>query len=114
MTTGELRGHPIYWDGKNWRYQDNGDRTIWSPKGRSCGFCLLPNRSDGIDACLGRLPLVRNACCGHGKGQEAYVQFSTQFSFRGHWARASQRLLIWVRDRLFFKRPKDEQSGEVE
>jgi hypothetical protein len=28
---------------------------------------------DGPDACLGLLPAVRNACCGHGDPNEAYV-----------------------------------------
>lgn len=28
-----------------------------------------------IDPCLGRLPGVKNACCGHGK-EQAYIQFN--------------------------------------
>lgn len=40
-----------------------------------CGHCNLPNRVDGHDACLGTIPGVMNACCGHGDVRCAYVQF---------------------------------------
>jgi len=39
---------------------------------RKCG--KLPTK-EGHDACLGTLPNVMNACCGHGRDQWAYVQF---------------------------------------
>lgn len=52
---------------------------------RKCGHCNLPNRSDGHDACLGELPGVMNACCGHGK-REPYVQFSFHVVKRGSFA----------------------------
>ena len=69
-----LRGNLIYYDGI-WRYVDTGLPTTETWKGRACGHCLKPNREDEHDACLGELPGVINACCGHGNVREAYVQF---------------------------------------
>lgn len=71
----KLRGHPIYNDGKCWRYVDNDDETALNWQDRDCGHCHLPNRQDGHDACIGELPGVKNACCGHGVTSQAYVQY---------------------------------------
>jgi hypothetical protein len=40
-----------------------------------CRHCNLPRTAEGHDACVGTLPGVANACCGHGETQMAYVQF---------------------------------------
>lgn len=66
----------------------------------ACQHCPLPARSDDIDPCLGRLPGVMNACCGHGTTSDAHVQFSPKLRIAGRLARAYQRALIWVRDLL--------------
>ena len=58
-------------DGGVWTY-DDGTPVPEDPD-RPCGFCGLPNREDGHDACLGELPDVWAACCGHGNPKEAYV-----------------------------------------
>lgn len=73
--TNHWRGWPIYWDGKYWRYKDTGDcvRAVDRP----CGICGKERTPEGHDACLGELPGVSNACCGHGSDREAYVQFDT-------------------------------------
>ncbi len=42
---------------------------------RGCGICKKPFTKEGHDPCLGTLPGVANACCGHGRDDEAYVQF---------------------------------------
>lgn len=48
-----------------------------------CAKCKkLPN-DDDTDACLGQLPWVMNACCGHGDGGTAYVQFSPRVRIAG-------------------------------
>lgn len=82
------RGHPIWWDGSLWRYQDKdaGECEIERP----CGHCELPNRDDKHDACLGCLSGVMNACCGHGETREAYVQFGPRVTLRGRAARVAQ------------------------
>ena len=48
-----------------------------------CGKCNKSVTKEGHDACLGTLPGVMNACCGHGKKQEAYIQFLDGFAIRG-------------------------------
>ena len=68
------KGWPIEFDGEVWRYSDTGRPVPENPH-RHCGECNLPNREDEHDACLGHLPGVMNACCGHGVEAEAYVQF---------------------------------------
>lgn len=72
----QLRGHPMYQDigSGEYRYSDNGLPVAVNP--RACGKCRQPNRADGHDACIGKLPGVMNACCGHGETAVAYVQYS--------------------------------------
>lgn len=70
-----LRGHPIEHDGDQWRFVDTGEATVTAWAKRPCGHCGLRNTADGHDGCLGTLPGVTNACCGHGNETDAYVQF---------------------------------------
>ena len=67
------RGHPMHRQDGVWIYTDTGQPVSENPD-RLCGHCGLPNRGDGYDACLGELPGVMNACCGHGDITQAYVQ----------------------------------------
>ncbi len=67
------RGHPIIEHDGAWYYADNGQPVAGPP--RECGECGQPNTPEGHDACLGTLPGVMNACCGHGDIGDAYVQF---------------------------------------
>lgn len=41
-----------------------------------CGHCSKHRTLEGYDGCIGYLPNVRNACCGHGEDRSAYVQFN--------------------------------------
>lgn len=43
-----------------------------------CKHCGLRITPEGHDPCLGTIPGVMNACCGHGRDEEAYVQFSSK------------------------------------
>jgi hypothetical protein len=84
MSSGScLRGHPIFWDGRIYRYVDTGQPTVEGWKERPCGYCGLFFTSDGHDGCLGTLTGVMNACCGHGSPEEAYVQFDDGTIARG-------------------------------
>lgn len=50
---------------------------------RACAACGLKRKEAyGPDPCLGYLPGVRNACCGHGV-REGYVQFENDITIRG-------------------------------
>lgn len=56
------RGHPIVWINGDWFYADG---VPTSPE-RPCPRCGQPPTPEGHDACLGTIPGVSAACCGHG------------------------------------------------
>jgi hypothetical protein len=74
-TRDTYRGHPMSYVDGAWRYNDTGQRVSDNPH-RPCGHCGLSDTSEGHDGCLGTLPGVVNACCGHGDNRTAYVQFA--------------------------------------
>lgn len=56
-----LRGHPVVYRNR-WEYEDGPSISIE----RACTRCgMMP--VNGHDACLGKIPGVTSACCGHGK-----------------------------------------------
>ncbi len=83
-----LRGHTIVWDETlgTWFFLDTGEPTVETHKTRPCGCCGLQGTPEGHDACLGTLPGVINACCGHGDPGAAYVQFLEAPILRGEQA----------------------------
>ncbi len=72
MSTSALRGHSIEYVDGEWCYVDDGTPTIGSD--RPCGKCGRERTSEGHDACLGTIPGVMNACCGHGGSTRPYMQ----------------------------------------
>jgi len=48
---------------------------------KSCGMEYKPGEEP--DPCLGTLPGVMEACCGHGNNGKAYVMFTNGVLFRG-------------------------------
>ena len=79
------RGHSIYWTGNRWDYTEHkGPQILLDPRERCCARC--GNLSDGPDYCLGNLPLVRAACCGHGYPEDAYFIFHNGVEVRGEEA----------------------------
>lgn len=58
-----------------------------------CSHCNIKRTKEGHDGCLGTVIGVMNACCGHGKTQEAYVQFFDQYCIRGEDALKVQEIL---------------------
>ena len=73
-STSNLRGHPIFCRDGEWLYVDTS--LPIAGKDRPCGHCGKERTKEGHDGCLGTLPGVMNACCGHGVVNDAYVQFS--------------------------------------
>jgi len=71
----KLRGHEIQLLNGEWVYADNKQPTVETWQSRACGHCGLHNTVEGHDGCLGTLPNIMNACCGHGDVRQAYVQF---------------------------------------
>ena len=46
-------------------------------------YCGKKTTWGDFDSCLGALPGVANACCGHGIRSEAYIQFTNGVTIRG-------------------------------
>ena len=57
------RGHEIIYNGDQWQYSDTGEPAEEERPCKRCGRMPTP---EGHDACLGKLPGVGAACCGHG------------------------------------------------
>jgi len=94
------RGHKIRYNEHldEWLFVDDGQRVKDCPD-RPCGYCYLSNTPLGHDGCLGTLPGVVNACCGHGHDDEAYIQFESGEELRG---KAAARM-FWVIRRSWFE-----------
>ncbi len=75
MITSNLRGHQIEYVNGEWIYSDTKEPTVTTHDTRPCGYCGKDNTPEGHDGCLGTLPDVMNACCGHGNTNETYLQF---------------------------------------
>ncbi|MCK5606404.1 hypothetical protein KAR91_31170 [Candidatus Pacearchaeota archaeon] len=85
MVTSKLRGHDMFSDKKgNWFYCDTKESTIDNE--RDCGYCGKNNNEQGHDGCLGTLPNVMNACCGHGIQKDAFIQYWSGIIVQGREA----------------------------
>ena len=73
MSIDTLRGHPIVFVGDEWLYCDTRTPTVGNV--RACYECGMSNTPEGHDGCLGTLPNIMNACCGHGVEIGAYIQY---------------------------------------
>ncbi len=81
MIKSKYRGHDIFFIDDQWFYTDNNEPTVGSK--RPCGHCEKKITEEGHDVCIGVLPGVMNACCGHGIIVDAYVQFDKTKSISG-------------------------------
>ncbi|RTL01285.1 MAG: hypothetical protein EKK57_05050 [Proteobacteria bacterium] len=63
VSGGEL-GNKAYYSKDGIRYMDNDELVKNNP--RPCVKCNRFRNSDDTDPCLGKLPGVKAACCGHG------------------------------------------------
>jgi hypothetical protein len=75
-----FRGWSTVWtSGEYWTYADNGER-LPATGGviRPCKKCnkIFPLGEGEVDPCLGILPGVDNACCGHGIREASYIRFT--------------------------------------
>ena len=85
----KFRGYEIHLEDGEWLFSDTNEPTITTHQLRPCGFCKMMNTPEGHDGCLGELPGVMNACCGHGELNAAYIQFEGGRIIRGSLARWS-------------------------
>lgn len=83
-----FRGHPIIWHKikEVWLYKDTLD-PIPAHGGvvRPCKNCGVQGTlGEGeVDPCIGVLPGVNNACCGHGVRERSYIRFNNGVVIRG-------------------------------
>jgi hypothetical protein len=64
---GTTSGVPVVYERGEWRWEDDGQPVSDFPHSHRCENCGLLPGPDGEDGCLGHLPGVITACCGHGK-----------------------------------------------
>ena len=69
----KFRGHKIHKRGSIWVFSDINEPVTAT---RPCGHCGMASTPEGYDGCIGYLPGVQNACCGHGDARYAYIQFT--------------------------------------
>lgn len=70
-----------------WVYEDNGERLpATGGKIRPCKKCgkSFPLGEGEVDPCLGILPGVDNACCGHGVTEYSYIRFLNGLTVVGY------------------------------
>ncbi len=86
----EVGGKSVYDDrdisfnGEVWFFCDSGESVRDSWMKEPCERCSKVRTTEGHDRCLGTLDGVRNACCGHGQIEKAYVQFWDKTQFDGN------------------------------
>ena len=79
MQTTSFRGHKLKFIDGRWVYADTGEEI--PPNGGKIRHCVkckkfyTPDDSD-VDPCLGMLPGVDAACCGHGDRSISYIRFT--------------------------------------
>lgn len=72
-------GHPIIWKEKKWVYEDN--EIPIEEENRSCAYC--EKQIEEYDPCLGKLPGVASACCGHGQPKRSHIMFENGVLIQG-------------------------------
>lgn len=83
MVKSFLRGHGIEFTNGEWIYCDTKESTTSSYEDRPCSHCNKKQTKEGHDGCIGTLPGIMNACCGHGRNNKAYVKFLDGYCIRG-------------------------------
>ena len=79
-----LRGQVIVWNNGKWVYEDDySDIPANGGEIRPCIKCKKLFSLEECDPCLGILPGVNNACCGHGIKERSYIRFKNGISIIG-------------------------------
>lgn len=70
--TASIRGNKVTWDVdlQEWLFDDG---VATKGEMRACTYCHRSPDEVGRDPCLGYIPAVSSACCGHGGG-DSYVR----------------------------------------
>lgn len=84
MITSKFMGQPIYFKNSKWFFtDDNGECIPASESEKECKHCGKKQSHFRADPCIGKLPGVKNACCGHGNRELSYIQFENGTVIRG-------------------------------
>ena len=70
----KYRGHVIVCIHDIWFFEDTLTPTAGNVPA-ACGHCGKNKTVEGYDVCLGTIPNIMNACCGHGEPEWAYIQY---------------------------------------
>ena len=70
------RGWPIIYFKNKWVYKDDMKPL---DEHRPCRRCERPPTKDGHDACLGEIPGITSACCGHGVEEPFVIKADKEF-----------------------------------
>lgn len=92
MVSSKYKGHEIIEKEGVWIFKDSGklvSENVWC----KCKHCGKDPTKEDHDGCLGTLPGLMNACCGHGEENEAYVQFLDGSRIAGKDAITIQNIL---------------------
>ena len=73
MVKAYINGHDCAFENGAWQLPANVE---------TCPRCGCTNKQDNPDGCLGLLPGVVSACCGHGV-EEGYIIFENGVELRG-------------------------------
>lgn len=76
-------------NGHDWQYTDGSPHKIGVTV-RPCPCCNSLPADGEPDGCLGSLPGVKNACCGHGIDGESYIEFENGVIIRGTFRRVDR------------------------
>lgn len=88
------RGHDIEaYNNEKWLFSDSR-KLVSENININCGNCGEESTVEGHDGCLGTIPNIMNACCGHGVESECYVQFLNGRCISGKEA------IIYLRDKI--------------
>ena len=97
-----VHGHLVHYDESNMKYHyaDNhepvSDVDLLGVNYRPCPRCGNKPTVEGHDACMGKLPGVEAACCGHGISDNhthTYVKFTDGTVLREHEAEAYFKIM---------------------
>lgn len=93
-----IRGHKLKWKNNRWVYADNNEKVPYTEKEhRPCKKCgmLYTLESKGVDPCLGVLPGVKYACCGHGDSTKSYIHFTNGVIIREFTIKGAPKKTCW-------------------
>lgn len=100
-----IRGRDAYYDpdAEQWRWADT-DRPATDE--RPCPSCGLTAEPGGPDPCIGMVPGVTAACCGHGHDEDRYRVVT------GH-VRPCEAATLWPEGTAFAVDPDDPARGST-